>query len=358
MVTAHINRIATAVPRYEVHDTFLAFARSLLAGRPRIANLFERMADKAQIERRYSSLQPAAVPDGKSVDADGFYTRGRFPGTGARMAKYEEAAGPLAAAAVDRLGLRPAELARVSHIIVTTCTGFSAPGIDLHLVETFGLSRSVERTVVGFMGCFAALNALKLARHIVRSEPDARVLVVNLELCTLHLQETTELEPVLSFLLFGDGCAASMVSAEPEGIALDRFHTVIAPGTADLITWRIRDAGFDMVLSGRVPAAVGDALGQEIEAILDGGDRRSIDLWAVHPGGRSVLDAAERALALDPRALDWSRDVLRSHGNLSSATIMFVLEAMLRRGRAGQRGCGLAFGPGLTAETMLFHLAT
>jgi predicted naringenin-chalcone synthase len=273
------------------------------------------------------------------------------------MAQYEAAALPLAVAAVDGLGLDLRERRRISHVVATSCTGFSAPGIDLQLIEAVGLAPSVERSMIGFMGCYAALNALKLARHIVRSEPASRVLVINLEQCTLHLQETDQLEPVLSFLLFGDGCAASLVSAEPDGFALDRFHAVVAPATADLITWRIRDAGFDMILSGKVPAAVREALRTSSDVILDGTDASEIDLWAVHPGGRTVLDAAEQALGLDPRALDVSRDILRRYGNLSSATIMFVLAEMLRRSKPGQRGCGLAFGPGLTAETMLFHRA-
>ncbi len=357
VTTAYVNRIATSLPPFEVHGAFIEFARSLLADQPRVAAIFERMADKAQIERRYSSLQPSTDPGGQSVDAGGFYTRGRFPGTGARMARYEEAARPLAIQAVEGLGLSSGGLSRISHVVVTSCTGFSAPGIDLQIVEALGLDRSVERTMVGFMGCFAALNALKLARHIVRSEPRSHVLVINIELCTLHLQETRSLEPVLSFLLFGDGCAASLVTAEPRGIGLDRFRTVVSPGTGDLITWRVRDTGFDMLLSGKVPGAVGDALRAEADAILDGAKTTDIELWAVHPGGRSVLDAAETALGLDPRALDISREVLRDHGNLSSATIMFVLKAMLERGRSGAAGCGLAFGPGLTAESLLFHLA-
>jgi predicted naringenin-chalcone synthase len=356
LVTAHVNRIATATPPHQVHGAFLEFARSLLVAEPRHAAIFERMADKAQIETRYSIFEPAAEHDGPAIDAAGFYRRGAFPSTGARMALFEREAPPLAEAAVRRLALGDAERARISHLVVTTCTGLSAPGIDLELVSRLGLRPSVERTVIGFMGCYAALNALKLARHIVRSEPDATVLTVNLELCTLHLQETAALEPVLSFLLFGDGCAASLISAVPEGLALDRFHTVLRPESADLITWRVGDLGFDMVLSGRVPAAISEALRAEAASVLGGADPGAIDLWAVHPGGRSVLDAVEQALALPRDALDVSRSVLRRHGNLSSATIMFVLERMLREAAPGKRGCGLAFGPGLTAETMLFHV--
>jgi predicted naringenin-chalcone synthase len=206
------------------------------------------------------------------------------------------------------------------------------------------------------MGCYAAINALKLARHIVRSEGNARVLVVNIELCTLHLQETPNLEQVLSFMLFGDGCAACVVSADATGIALDRFRAVVVPNTSEMITWNIRDFGFDMVLSGMVPSTIHDALRGGVADILDGASTQAIDLWAIHPGGRTVLDAVERAFRLAPTALAASREILRRYGNMSSATVMFVFERLLRQAARGA-GCAMAFGPGLTAETMLFRAA-
>ena len=221
-----------------------------------------------------------------------------------------------------------------------------------------GLGGGLERTLVGFMGCYAAVPALRLAHQAVRSDPAARVLVVNLELCSLHLQETSDLETILSFLLFGDGASAALVTAEPHGIALRDFRAATLPGTADLITWRIGDQGFDMFLSGQVPAAIGTALRSEIATILDGAPPASFPLWAVHPGGRSVLDAVENAFALPPTALDRSRAVLSDHGNMSSATILFVLAAVLDAAPPrGARGCALAFGPGLTAESLLFRAA-
>jgi predicted naringenin-chalcone synthase len=354
MTEAYVNRIATAVPPHDVHGTFVGFAQTLLEDR-RHRVLFERMAQRSQITHRWSSLVPGTDPD-RSVDAEGFYTRGRFPSTAERMRRYEIEAPRLARQAVDRLEL--GDRAReVTHVIVTSCTGYAAPGLDLMLVQACGLDPSVERTVVGFMGCYAAISALKLARHIVRSEPGARVLVVSIELCTLHLQETQELEQVLTFLVFGDGCAAALVSAEPEGLALERFHALLAPETADQITWNIGDLGFDMFLSGRVPGAIGDALRSGAERILPGTTAEAIDVWAVHPGGRSVLDAVETALELAPSALAASREVLRRYGNMSSATVLFVLEALMRESRPGARGCAMAFGPGLTAETMLFSVA-
>jgi len=355
VTTAYINRIATAVPPHDVHTAFLRFARSMFGNDWRRAALFQRMAERSGIEHRYSCLAPAADPDGPAVDAGAFYRRGDFPDTAARMRAFEGYAPGLGAAAVEGLSLGR-ERDRITHFLITCCTGFSAPGLDLELVERCGLSDSVERTMIGFMGCYAAINALKLARHIVRSEPKARVLVLNLELCTLHLKETKDLEQILSFLLFGDGCAACLVTAEPEGVALDSFHALVVPHTRDLITWTIRDSGFDMVLSGQVPAAIHDGLRTHAEEVLDGAPASSIDLWAVHPGGRTVLDSVERAFNLAPAALSASRDVLRRYGNMSSATVMFVLDALLRASGAGASGCAMSFGPGMVAETMLFHV--
>jgi predicted naringenin-chalcone synthase len=353
MTTAYLNRIATAVPPHDIHDAFVGFARTLLENQ-RDRAVFGRLVDRAQIAHRFSVLAPAADPTGPSVDAGRFYSRGQFPATAARMRLYEEHAPELAVRAVAGLDLGQAAR-RITHVIVTSCTGFYAPGLDLEIVERCGLDPSVERTVVGFMGCYAAVNALKLARHIVRSAPDSRVLVMNLELCSLHLQETQDLEQMLSFLVFADGCAASIVSADPEGLALDRFHAVLVPDTRELITWKIRNQGFDMTLSGRVPAAITRGLEASVPAILDGATPEAIDLWAVHPGGRSVLDAVEQGLGLGPEALAASRSVLARYGNMSSATVMFVLKQILGASRPGDRGCAMSFGPGLTAETLLFR---
>jgi predicted naringenin-chalcone synthase len=352
---AYVNRIATAVPDHEVHRFFLQFAASMLANDPRQRSVFERMADLAGIEHRYSCFAPAEDPEGPSVDLAGTCVRGAFPGTAQRMDVYEVAAPILAQKAIDRLELGE-DRSRITHLIVTTCTGFSAPGIDLELVARCGLPTSVERTIIGFMGCYAAINALKLSRHIVRSDPQARVLIVNIELCTLHLRETNELEKLVSFCLWGDGCAASLVTAEPRGLLLDSFHAIVAADRRELMSWNIHDDGFHMVLSGQVPGAIREMLRDGCDAVLQGRQVKDIDLWAVHPGGRSILDAVERALGLGPAALAASREVLRQNGNMSSATVMFVMEEMLKA-PPGLLGCGMAFGPGLTAETMMFRTA-
>jgi len=356
LTTAYINRVATAVPPHDIHAAYRCYAQALFRDNRHNALLFRRMAEKSGIEHRYSCLAPGLDLESGVVDSEGFYERGNFPDTATRMRRFEQHAPELAQTAVERLQLG-AERDRITHLLITCCTGFSAPGLDFELVERCKLPSSIERTMIGFMGCYAAINALKLARHIVRSEPSARVLIVNLELCTLHLKETSDVEQVLSSFIFGDGCASSLVSADPVGTALDRFHAVLVPGTRDFITWNIRDFGFDMVLSGQVPAAIHDAMHDHRGEILDGAAVDSIDLWAVHPGGRTVLDAVERAFALAPSALSASREILRRYGNMSSATVMFVIAELLRSSARGQTGCAMAFGPGLTAETMLFRTA-
>jgi alpha-pyrone synthase len=352
MAAAYINRIATAVPPFDVHRRFVDFAPSLLTGKAK-KQLFHRMAERGQIDHRFSFLQPGVGE--VCVDAEGFYQRGRFPDTAERMRFFERHALTLAAQALNGIDLYSFK-DDVTHLIVACCTGFYAPGIDLDIISRFQLRPTVERTIIGFMGCYAAVSAFKLARHIVRSEPCAKVIVVCVELCTIHLQEIDDLEQMLCFFLWGDGCSASLVSAEPSGIELRSFHSTMIADSADQMTFRIGDQGFDMMLSGKVPQTLARALTHNMGSILGGQHIGDIDLWAVHPGGRSILDAVGTAMDLEDTALSCSRDVLRRFGNMSSATITFVIKAMIDRKLKGV-GCGIAFGPGLMAESMIFELA-
>lgn len=339
-MTAHIHAIGTAVPATDVHDDFIGWANARLEGRE--AKLFGRMAERSGIERRWSVL---AAP----VGADGFYS-GEMPATSERMAVYAAEAPELALKAIDDLASRVA-LDEISHLVVASCTGFVAPGIDQIIARRLGLDGSVERTLVGFMGCYAAVAALRVAHHIARSDPQARVLVVTVELCSLHLQDVAGIEPLLAMLQFADGAAAALVSAEPKGLAIDRFFAATLPDSDALIRWDIGDQGFVMHLSGEVP--------QRIQAALDDpgfrgkllGNRTAdeVDGWAVHAGGRSILDAVEDGLKLGGGALAASREVLRRYGNMSSSTLMFVLAALMA-GAPVEDGIAIAFGPGLAAE--------
>lgn len=355
---ARINRIGTANPPFEVHDAFLRFVASELPD-DRARLLFERMAARSGIERRFSFLEPVTREDGTVTDTEGFYGSGSWPSTGARMARYERDAPRLALDAIAALDSDIAQTG-ITHLIVASCTGFMAPGLDQVIAHKAGLDPGVERTVVGFMGCYAAVNSLRLAHHIVRSEPDARVLVVTLELCSIHFQRNHDLPSLLAMLLFGDGAAAALVTAQPGGIALRDFRAVTIPGTANAITWAIRDQGFDMHLGGEVPARIATALAAEAmrnddQGLLRGQSPGDFALWAVHAGGRTVLDAVEHGFALPPDALTPSRSVLRDRGNMSSATLMFILARMLADRSRGP-GLALAFGPGMAAESFRFAI--
>jgi predicted naringenin-chalcone synthase len=345
-----LNRIGTATPQHEVHGTFRAFAEQLIPDL-RARRIFSRMADRAGIEQRWSVLRPDGRPD--MVDSEGFYMPGRFPSTGRRMQRWEDEAAPLAFHALKELG----PVAGITHVFTASCTGFAAPGLDHALCAHLNLEESVARLNIGFMGCQAAIVALRLARDTVRADPKARVLVVNVELCTLHLQEQPDVEQLLCFLLFGDGCSAALVSAEAVGLRLDAFRTALLPEAREQIAWRVGDNGFDIVLSGEVPKSLGRALPARLPSILGGDDASAFPLWAIHPGGRSVLDAVEAACQPPDGALDASRAVLAAHGNMSSPTVMFVLRTMLQAASSGQRGVAMAFGPGLSAETLRFTMA-
>ena len=342
------------MPGHDVHHSFIEWAEGRIAD-PRARNLFRRMAERSGIGHRWSVLPPTG--EGGSPIAPGGFYHGPLPSTGARMEIYGESAPKLALEAVARLN-GAAVLAGITHLIVASCTGFVAPGIDQIIAAELGLSDDVERTLVGFMGCYAAVSALRLAHHVVRSEPAARVLVVTVELSTLHLQDDAEIEPLLAMLQFGDGAAAALVTSEPAGFALSRPFATTLPRSSELIRWTIGDSGFVMQLSGEVPGRIAEALRDPgvRAAMLGDSAPEQYDGWAVHAGGRSVLDAVEHGLGLAPDALAESRDVLARFGNMSSSTLPFVLAEMLGNPER-RRGVALAFGPGLAAEGFHFERA-
>ncbi len=344
---ARIAAIGCAVPSHDIHSAFIDWAAAQLSDQRETA-LFRRMAKRSGIAHRYSVLAIGA--DGASpVAPGGFYAEPKLPATSARMTLYAEHAPDLAMAAINTLASK-ADLGAITHLVVASCTGFVAPGIDQIIAKRMQLSASVERLLVGFMGCYAAIAALRSARHIVRSDPSARVLVVTVELSTLHLQNDVEIEPLLAMLQFGDGAAAALVCADDPGLGIRQPFALNLPDTESLIRWTIGDEGFAMHLSGEVPARIASALRQEdvIQTITGGHGPETIDGWAVHAGGRSILDAVSHALALAPDALDVSRAVLETYGNMSSATLMFALDGLWAT--RPQQGVALAFGPGLACE--------
>lgn len=363
-MSPRIVSIGTAVPTTRVDQLS---ARDLFAEQPGVDRLTSRLIraafDAAAIDRRHTVLSqlgftgtPGPDADVAFIDADGTLQR---PTTGTRNDLYIRAAPALyaeaARAAIEEAAV---EAAAITHVVTVSCTGFFAPGPDYRLVRDLGLNPSVERYHLGFIGCAAAIPALRLASRIAESDPFAVVLVVCVELCTLHIRPSDDPQQIVAASVFADGAAAAIVTADPGlgrpgGLRLDRFATALtSEGEADMV-WTIGDHGFEMILSAEVPRIVGREIRGAVESFLAGAP--APDAWAVHPGGRSVLDRVEAGLDLSPTALDASRDVLREYGNMSSATVMFILRRMLHDEALtdGDRVAALAFGPGLTVESAL-----
>jgi predicted naringenin-chalcone synthase len=347
-----LHGITTAVPEhsYSQKESASSIADWTTSDRDRrLGSIAHKVSG---IERRYSVLS--------SLD-EGFFRRDEAghmvePSTRERNAIFRKTSVPLACELVDRLfNEQEMDRSSVTHVITVTCTGFFNPGLDYHIVENCGLKKSVQRYQLGFMGCYAAISGLDMARQFCEADKNAVVLLVSLELCSLHLKPNGGRDAVLANALFADGAAACLVSAcEPEG---PRFR--LGPRTTDLVTegesemaWDIGDFGFEMVLSSYVPKLLGSNIGRLVSDALDkqGLGVTDIDLWAVHPGGKAIIDEVQKALDLDDEPLGSSRTVLRDFGNMSSATILFVLSDLLKKSSGKKRIVAMAFGPGLTVE--------
>lgn len=369
-----LRALEVAVP-----DTILIQneVRDVFASQPDISRLATRLVSAAfnssGIDRRHSAVTEMdlqARPDAQ--DSPQFFdsTSGQIlnPSTGVRNDVYVREASRLyvdaAAAALDASdGISKAD---VTHVITVSCTGFFSPGPDYRIVRGLDLDPSVQRYHLGFMGCYAAFPAMRQAKTICDADPDAVVLVVSVELCSIHVRVSNDPDTILGSSLFGDGAAAAIITGRDldhgRAIQLDHFETVLTPVGEEAMAWNIGDNGFEMVLGTYVPKIIDDHIVDALAPLLASDDTlterayHEIEHWAIHPGGRSILDKVESKLELNTNQLVPSREVLRRFGNMSSATVMFVLKEILEQpgSAAGERIASMAFGPGLTVETGLF----
>ncbi len=288
------------------------------------------------------------------------------PTTAERMQAYQEHAGPLlhraASQVMDRVPEGPESL---THLVTISCTGFSAPGVDFQLIESLGLSAEVERVHVGFMGCHGLINGLRVATALVQSDPRARVLVGAVELCSLHQQYSEDSEQLVASSLFSDGAACLLVEAVPQAAEADEpggWEIVSSLSrkldqTSDLMAWKIGNHGFQMTLSPQIPMVIAAGLYQPLADWLarQGLVPEEIRGWAVHPGGPRVIDAVGDALGLEEQQLQSSREVLAEFGNMSSPTVLFILDRLSPSVPTGEHAVMLAFGPGLQVEALLLR---
>lgn len=327
----------------------------------------ETAAQKAWLERVYlrCGIQRRGTVLADIPALRAFYPTGATPGTAARMERYASEAPILGEqAAGGALAEAQIPARSITHLITVSCTGFFAPGLDAALIGRLGLSRSVRRLHVGFMGCHGAFNALGVARDAILADPKAKVLICSVELCTLHLAYGWNADKLVANAIFADGASAAVLGrlsthadiAGGEQWRLDDVSSVLLPDCTGAMTWTIGDHGFEMTLSPNVPALIGGHLRPWCEAWLARHDLQISDIvgWAIHPGGPKVLTAIAEALGLEEPALRFSRQILAEQGNMSSATVLFILQRM-----AGEIGGGpcvaIGLGPGLVAEGMLLR---
>ncbi len=280
------------------------------------------------------------------------------PTTAERMQAYAKDAGPLAVAAARRAVIESRFTpASFTHLITVSCTGFAAPGVDLALIRGLELPSTIERTHIGFMGCHGALNALRVANAFISANPDARVLLCAVELCSLHYYYGNAADKLIANAIFADG-AAALVAAAGEGLnswRLAASGSCLIPESQNEMTWCVGNHGFEMTLSRKVPGLIARHLRPWLTTWLsdNGLSLDEVASWAVHPGGPKILSAVEESLCLAPAALTPSREVFADYGNMSSPTVLFILER-LRRTNAARPCVALGFGPGLVAEAALF----
>jgi alpha-pyrone synthase len=365
---SYITAIGTAVPPYGFSQlqiaSFMAEALQLDEHNRRKLQALYRLT---RIDRRHSVLPDYGASPGEYTFFPNTPDLEPFPTVGTRMELYRKEALPLAVAAVQDLYRDEKRTVQPTHLITVSCTGMYAPGLDIDLIEALGLPTTTQRTAINFMGCYGAFNALKTADAFVRADPSACVLIVCLELCTIHFQKKTDEDHLLSNALFADGAAAVLVESRPNhekpapSFRMRTFFCDLLPDGKNDMGWIINDHGFEMTLTSDVPTVIRQGIGQALSRLLErsGLAIEDITQYAMHPGGRKILEVIEQQLGIEPHENRFAYEVLRKYGNMSSATVLFVLKE-IRNHLLPESGAGnilsCAFGPGLTLESMILEI--
>jgi predicted naringenin-chalcone synthase len=360
-----IIAIGTANPSYKrlQADTADLITVSLNL-KPAERRLLKSVYRATGIEQRHSVLSDYCKSPGEfeffpnTVDAP-------FPSTTARMKIYKENALDLALSAIKNClsHANHFSMSEITHLITVSCTGMYAPGIDIEIIQTLNLNSSTNRTAINFMGCYGAFNALKVADAICKSQSNATVLIVCVELCTIHFQKSMNLDNIIANSIFADGAAAALIQSAPQSkkyFTLKSFQNDLLPQTSNEMTWHIGDNGFDIALSSYVPDIIQAGIGTFLSNLLNRYDLTfaDIDLYAIHPGGLKILEACEKALNISKDSNKYAYQTLRNYGNMSSATILFVLKAIwdaIDKQDHQKNIFSCAFGPGLTLESMILQ---
>ena len=357
LVTAILG-IGTAVPEHRLdQDETAQRLAQVLREYPDSARWAKRMFKQCGVQTRYT-CEPNLLEPADSCRYFSLSDRNIVPTTAERMETYKQQSVPIALRAAQEAiidsSINPSE---ITHLITISCTGQFLPGIDTWLVKHLELEPTVNRIPLQFIGCAAALKAICLAQELILHQQHAKVLIVSVELCTLHIQPSTEREALFGASFFGDGASACIVGHCPSDsqsavFQLGASRTVLLPDCAEEMVWEVGNYGFDLYLSTKIPKLIGQFVPLQVEQLL--GNHMKPSLWAIHPGGKGIIDVLEEVYELTEEQTSPSRSVLNNYGNMSSATILFVLDHMrkqLHNEQAEQlSGIALAFGPGLSCE--------
>jgi predicted naringenin-chalcone synthase len=358
---SQIKSIGKAIPQFRhEQDKILHFMSRIYAFNEKERRTLKYLYHQSGISARYSVLPDYTREPGEWTFYPPAENLEPFPSLEERMDIFNREAVGLSTRAVQDCLENQLDIQEISHLITVTCTGLSAPGLDLQLIELLNLPKNIFRTSVNFMGCYAAIHALKIADSLCIADPKAKVLIVCTELCTLHFQQQATIDNITSSLLFGDGSAAVLVTGGGDnrgGFPLLGFYGEVIPRGKQDMSWQLSSTGFAMTLSGYVPALIEEDFDMLVKHALEKHEisRDQITHWAIHPGGRKILEAIEKSLSIPKEKLDASYQILRDYGNMSSPTILFVLKEILSGLDKTQDSkiFGAAFGPGLTMETFI-----
>jgi predicted naringenin-chalcone synthase len=361
-----VHRIETILPEFSFSQEQACLKMQEWFKDDRTRRILRVLYRQSGIERRHSVITNFDGNEAASFFKTGPDMLPQGPGTAARNDIFTRESRSLSVALAEKVldrcpGIGPQD---VTHVVTASCTGFYNPGPDYYIVRDLGMPHSTQRYHLGFMGCYAAFPALRMAAQFCEARPEAVVLVLCLELCSLHLQMIAKEDSLLANSLFADGAGAAIVSArEPapgrNAYRLGDFHSALVPAGEGDMAWSIGDRGFDIALSSYVPKIIGANIRGFIEPSLaaSGIAPGDVETWAVHPGGRAIIDQVQTSLTLRPEQVRASREVLRDYGNMSSASILFVLRNILERPSRSEveKVCAMAFGPGLTVEMALLE---
>lgn len=352
-----ILSIGTAVPGYRhEQQTILDFMQRVYAFNETDRRKLKFLYHQGGIDTRYSVIPDYSLPATKWQFYPSSENLEPFPKLERRMQWYQQHAAPLSLKAIEQC-LKKTGDRQITHLITVSCTGMSAPGLDLELLELLHLPPTTFRTSINFMGCYAAIHALKIADVFCKADRNANVLVVCTELCTLHFQKENTVDNITSSMLFSDGSAAVLVSGDDSaaGFHIDSFYSNVALKGKQDMAWELSSKGFLMTLSSYVADMIEENFDVLVKEALmpEGLTKNEITHWCIHPGGKKILEAVHKSLEFTNGQLQTCYDILRDYGNMSSPTVLFVLEKIMMDPVNKGRIFSAAFGPGLTMETLI-----